>query len=126
MWRYCKNDSKKWWRFYFLASFLESELGGIQIKRVINGSTNFHLSISDIDKIIVPEIKNKEEIVKSLNKTDGIVKDLGFLIDLSKEISEGKKQLISKLLANPKGLKEYDEKIEDLKESLKLIAKLKK
>ncbi len=110
----------------FIKNFLDSEIGKIQVLRAINGSTNFHLSTTDIDKIIIPKIKDQKKITQSLNKTDELIADLKIIIETAYNIQNNKNKLIPNFLKNPESLKEYDNKIKKLEESLKNISELKK
>ena len=104
-----------------IANFLESELGQLQIKRTINGSTNFHLSLTDIEEIVMPIIKDKEEIKESLKIMDVMINELRDLNELKLKIEEDKKQIIPSILKDPQKIKEYKKNLEELEKFLENI-----
>lgn len=76
-----ENINKK-----FLINFINSSYGQSQIKKLINGSTNFHLSCADIEKVVIPSPKNIDKIMKTndefidlKNKFKFKVEDLNFI-----------------------------------------------
>ena len=106
-----------------IANYLESELGQLQIKKAINGSTNFHLATSDIEKIVMPVIKDEKEVKESLKMMDVVINKLGDLNKLKMKIEKDKKQIIPSILEKPEKLKEYSDNVKELE---KLIEGIKK
>jgi type I restriction enzyme S subunit len=67
-------------------NFINSDYGKAQIKKLINGSTNFHLSCSDIEDMVIPIPKEINKVIKVNNALENIknnfkfnLKDLDFI-----------------------------------------------
>ena len=106
-----------------IANYLESELGQLQIKRTINGSTNFHLATSDIEQIVMPVIKDEKEVKESLKMMDVVINKLGDLNKLKMKIEKDKKQIIPSILEKPEKLKEYNDNVKELEKLMEDIKK---
>jgi len=99
-----------------LANFLMSELGQLQIKKAINGSTNFHLSPTDIETIIMPEFDDEESIKCIMEDFDMIIERLARIEKLKDDIEKKKRDFIPALFTDSSSLKNYKKLIEELKE----------
>lgn len=107
-----------------LSSFLNSRLGQNQIKKYINGSTNFHLSIKDMDKIVVPKLGNQkaiDEVIKNFNKASEKLWELGKTKDT---IDKWKGDIYSEIVFKKKRVEEYDKKIKEIIKFLQNIEKM--
>lgn len=104
-----------------ITSFLNSTLGQNQIKKYINGSTNFHLSIKDIDKIVIPKLENQGRFNSLIDDFDNAIKELWKLEEVKEEIENWKKEIYSETIFGNKKIGRYEKKI---KKVIKLLGKM--
>lgn len=106
-----------------LSSFLKSRLGQNQIRKYINGSTNFHLSVKDMDKIVIPKLENQkaiDEIIKNFGKANEKI----WKLEKTRDTIEGwEKEIYSEIIIGNRKAEEYNKKIMDIIKSLQRIEK---
>ena len=86
--------------------------GQNQIRKYINGSTNFHLSIKDIDRIVVPKFANQKTIDDTIELVNSILEEFHRLDETKKNIEHLRKQLYTDLIINSNTINEHQKKIQ--------------
>lgn len=104
-----------------IRNFLNSDIGQIQIKKIINGSTNFHLSPEDVDEIIIPELIKKDDFKNTIDDLDIIIKMLNEVMELKEDIEYKKRELISQSLENEDSFEELQKYIKKIKEKFQKL-----
>ena len=97
-----------------VVSFLHSTLGQNQISKYINGSTNFHLSKKDIDRIVIPEFANQKTIDYTIELINLILEEFHRLDKMKKNIDHLRKQLYTDLIINSNTINEHQKKTQKI------------
>jgi type I restriction enzyme M protein len=102
-----------------IRNFLNSYLGQMQIKKVINGSTNFHLSPKDVDEIVIPELIKKDGFKDVIDDFDIIIQMLDKVVELKEDAEIKKRELIPQLLKTKDSFEEYQKYVKEMKKKLR-------
>lgn len=106
-----------------IASFLNSTIGQKQIKKYINGSTNFHLSIRDVDKIVIPKLKSQKQLNNTINDFNKAIEKLWKLEDVKKRVEKWKKDIYSEIISGNREIEQYESKVKEIIEFLEKMEK---
>jgi len=108
-----------------IASFLNSTLGQNQIKKYKNGSTNFHLSIKDIDKIVIPKVEYQNKLDDIINDFNEIKEKIWQLEETKEDIEKATKNIYSEVIFRNRSIDEYRKEIEELRIIFEKLEKIK-
>lgn len=80
------------------AALLKTQPYQLQIKRCITGATNGHLSLKDVESLLVPDIVDRNVQKKMADKLSEMYNKIFLLKQEAVDVIEGAKQTVEKLL----------------------------